>query len=159
VSKEVIILASVYIIITLMLIIFVPKNKIREATLIFFFKQLLTWMLGLIVVQYGLIEYPIRSFPKATSTSFDFEYFFYPAICVVFNLYYPADKSKFRIFMHYVYFCSVMSFIEAIVEKYTEILTYIHWSWYITWISLFITFYASRKFYVWYFKLKTETSK
>jgi hypothetical protein len=140
-----------------MLLLFVPKNKLREAIAIFFFKQFLTWVIGLAVVQFGLIEYPVRTFANATKSSFDFEYYFYPAICVVFNLHYPEGKGRLREYLHFFYFCSIMTIFEALVEKYTNILKYIHWTWYITWITLFITFYFSRKFYVWYFRLKSNS--
>lgn len=153
-SKEVIILASIWILTTLMLLILVPRDKLRQAIMIFFFKQFMTWVLGLTVVQFGLIEYHVRLFANATKTSFDFEYFFYPAISVVFNLYYPEGKGRAREFMHYFYFCSIMTVLEVVVERYTDILEYIHWTWYITWITLFITFYLSRKFYTWYFRLE-----
>ncbi|NMC57343.1 MAG: hypothetical protein GYA50_09005, partial [Eubacteriaceae bacterium] len=110
-----------------------------------------TWILGLTVVQLGLIEYPVRFFPYATRTSFTFEYFVYPSICVIFNLYYPNGKSRFRQFMHYFYFCTAITIIEVLIEKYTDIIKYLHWTWHVTWITLFITFFLSRKFYVWFF--------
>jgi hypothetical protein len=157
-SKEVIILTSVWIALALMLLIFVPRDKIRQAIIIFFFKQFLTWMLGLTVAHFGLIEYPVRSFAKATKTSFDFEYFFYPAICVVFNLHYPDGKGRVHEFLYYFYYCSIMTFVEVLAEKYTDILNYIHWTWYITWITLFITFYISHKFYLWYFRLNKPST-
>ena len=56
--------------------------------------------------------------------------------------------------MHYFYFCSTITIIEVLCEKYTNIIKYIHWTWYITWITLFITFYISRQFYIWYFRLR-----
>ena len=43
---------------TLLLYIFVPRNKIREACTIFFFKQFVTWFFGLLVVEKNLISYP-----------------------------------------------------------------------------------------------------
>lgn len=139
-----------------MLILFIPKNKFREAQVIFFFKQLMTWVLGLTVAQLRLIEYPVREFAYASKVSFSFEYFIYPAICVVFNLHYPEGKSLIRQFMHFFYFCTVMTIIEVICERYTNILKYIHWTWYATWITLFITFYLSRKYYLWFYKLKDK---
>ncbi len=150
-SIETIILVLAWIITIAVLILTVQKNKIREAILIFLFKQLITWVVGLVVAQYGLIEYPVRSFPCATKASFDFEYFIYPAVCVVFNLHYPVGKSNFRQFVHYFITCTVMTIIEVLCEKFTNIITYIHWTWYTTWITLFITFFASRKFYLWFF--------
>lgn len=157
-SKDVMVLVTAWIIMIIILIVFVPRSKFREAQVIFFFKQLLTWFIGLLVVQFRLIEYPVREFSYANRASFSFEYFIYPAICVVFNLHYPQGKSKIRQFMHYFYFCSVMSFIELLCEKYTNIIKYVHWTWYITWITLFITFYMSHQYYIWFFKLKSENN-
>jgi len=155
-SKEVIILVSAWIITIAMLIIFVPKNKLREAQVIFFFKQLMTWVFGLTVVQYKLIEYPVRAFSYANRTSFSFEYFIYPAICVVFNLHYPEGKSKVRQFMYYFYFCTAMTIFEVLSEKYTDIINYLNWNWPLTWLTLFITFYISRKYYTWFFVIKPD---
>ena len=80
-NKEIIILSSIWILITLMLLIFVPKNKLREAIVIFFFKQFLTWIVGLLVVQFGLIEYPVRMFANATKSSFVFGTFLSCNLC------------------------------------------------------------------------------
>jgi hypothetical protein len=136
---------------------FIPKNKIREAHVAFFFKQVLTWVLGLAVVQYKLIEYPVRLFPYATKTSFSFEYFIYPSLCAIFNVNYPQSKKAFGQFMYYCFYCTTITIVELYIEKHTDILKYIHWTWYITWITLFITFYCTRKYYVWFFKIKTKT--
>jgi hypothetical protein len=93
-KAEKIIETSVWIIMTILLIKFVPRNRIREAWVIFLFKQFMTWIFGLVVVEKNLIRYPFRLFfKKATKTSFTFEYFVYPALCVLFNLYYPEKKN------------------------------------------------------------------
>ena len=155
-NKEVIILIIAGVLTIFMLILFVPKNKFRKAQVIFLFKQLMTWILGLTVAQFGLIEYPVRAFAYATKSSFCFEYFIYPALCVVFNLHYPEGKSLPRQFMHFFYFCTIMTILEVLCERYTNIIKYIHWDWYLTWITLFTTFFLSRKYYVWYFKLKPK---
>jgi hypothetical protein len=152
-SMDTVILVLAWIITTAVLLFSVPRTKIREALLISFFVQLITWVVGLAVVQLRLIEYPVRSFPYATKASFDFEYFIYPAVCVVFNLHYPAGKSRIRQFIHYFITCTAITIVEVLCEMFTNIITYIHWTWYITWITLFITFYASRKFYLWFFKI------
>jgi len=137
-----------------MLLVFIPKSRIREAQLVFLFKLSLTWLLGLIVVELRLIEYPVELFKYATKTSFSFEYFIFPSICAVFNLNFPNNKSNFRKFMHYFYFCTTMTILEVMCEKYTNIIKYIHWTWYLTWITLCITFFISRHYYVWFFRLR-----
>lgn len=135
---------------------FIPKNKIRQALVAFHFKQVITWILGLTVVQYKLIEYPVRLFPYANKSSFTFEYFIYPSLCAMFNVNYPQEKKAFGQFMYYCYYCTAITIVELYVEKYTNILKYIHWTWYITWITLFITFYCTRTYFVWFFKLKAK---
>jgi hypothetical protein len=155
-SRDVLIIIIGWSITIILLFLFVPKDKLRHANVIFFFKQLLTWILGLLVVQLNLIEYPVRSFPNATKTSFDFEYFIYPSFCVLFNLHYPEEKSKLKQFMYYVYYCSGLTIVETFIERYTNILEYLYWTWHITWISFFITFFISRQYYLWFFKLKEK---
>ncbi|MGI6453050.1 MAG: CBO0543 family protein [Syntrophomonadaceae bacterium] len=156
-SIEVLILTTVWILTIIMLILLVPKNRIREAIVVFFFKQFITWIIGLTVAEYKLISYPVRLFSYANKASFTFEYFVYPAICVVFILHYPEGRSNLRKFLYYFNFSTVMTIIEILCERYTRIIEYIHWEWYITWVTLFVTFYISRKFYVWFFsKVKVE---
>lgn len=142
-----------------LLLRFIPKDKIREAMVAFSFKQLMTWILGLTVSELRLIDYPIRLFPYACKTNFTFEYFVYPSLCAVFNVNYPKNKNAFGQFMYYFYYCTTITALEVLSEKYTNILKYIHWTWYTTWITLFLTFYATRKYYIWFFKLKHEHEK
>jgi hypothetical protein len=157
-SIDTVILVLAWIITIAVLFLTVPKNKIREAILIFFFKQLITWVAGLAVAQLRLLEYPVRSFPYATKASFDFEYFIYPAVTVVFNLKYPEGKGRFRQFLHYFNICTILTIIEVLCEKFTNIIIYVHWAWYTTWITTYLTLYMSRKFYFWYFNKHISTS-
>ena len=140
-----------------LLIRFIDKSKIRKAYVAFTFKQILTWILGLTVVELGLLEYPVRLFPNANKTSFTFEYFVYPAICAIFNVNFPVGKSFLKKSIYYISYCTAITILEVIVERHTRILDYIHWSWYATWISLFLTFLATRKFFIWYFKLDKKS--
>jgi hypothetical protein len=141
-----------WIITIIALILFIPKNKICVAAVAFQFKQTITWLLGLTVVQLGLIEYPVRSLPKATMSSFDFEFFIYPAICAIFNVHYPQGKSKPVKVLYYAGYCSGITVVEVLAEHYTDVITYVHWAWYVTWITLCITFFLCRVCVVWFFK-------
>lgn len=153
-SNDTLLIFLGWIITIALLIFFVPKKKIRQAIVVFMFKQMITWFIGLLVVELRLLEYPVRSFAYATKTSFDFEYFVYPAFSVLFNLHYPEGKSFAKRFLHFIYYCSALTAVEVVVEKYTDILKYTHWSWYTTFITFFITFFMSRQFYKWFFKLE-----
>ncbi len=155
-SLESILEAAVVVIVAALMVVNVPKSRLREALVIFFFKAFITWPLGLASVHYGLIEYPVRLFSNATKAHFSFEYFIYPSLCVIFMMTYPEDQSRLRRFMHYFNFCTVMTLAEVWAERYTATINYIHWTWYISWLSFFITFYISRKFYEWFFKVKVK---
>jgi hypothetical protein len=131
---------------------FIPKDKIRVAHAAYLFKLVITWSVGLAVVEYGLIEYPVRFFSYATRATFLFEFFLYPSICAIFVVNYPEKKSIFAKFMYIFYYCTPLTIIEVIEERYTDIITYIHWNWFVTWSTFFITFYISQKYSKWFFK-------
>lgn len=152
-NRDTVIEIMSWIITIILLIIFVPRKKIKEAQVIFFFKQLLTWPFGLVVSELGLVEYPVRFFPVATRASFTFEYFVYPAICVLFNLYYPFEKGTARKLVHYFIYTTGITVVEEILQKYTDLIKYVHWAWYWTWVTLLITFFISNKYYRWFYKL------
>ncbi len=154
-TKERIIEIAVWLVAIVLVVLATPRDKIREASVVFMFKQLLTWFFGLLVAQYGLIEYPVREFSHATRSSFSFEFFIYPAICVVFNMRFPDNKSILRKISWYLFFPSWMTAIEKLIEDRTRLIDYIHWEWYWTWITLLITFWMSRTFYLWFIRRGT----
>ena len=152
-SRDYILIIISWIAVICLLIKFIPKDKIRYAYIAFTFKQLLTWVIGFSVAELGLIEYPVRLFPNAAKASFTFEYFLYPSLCAIFNIHFPVKKSFLSKSMYYIYYCTAMTIIEEFIVRYTNIIKYTHWAWYATWITLFLTFFMTRRFYVWYLKL------
>lgn len=143
-------LLSVYVVATGTLF-FIPKNKFRLAVVAILFKQVITFLIGLVVVELGLLEYPVRLFPSVNRTSFTYEYFAFPVICAAFNVWYPNNRSTLLQLAYYAGFTSVLTIGEIIIEKYTDLITYIHWAWYISWISICLSFFISRLFCRWFF--------
>lgn len=154
-----IILFSIWAVTLLLLFICIPRKKIREAHVVFLFKQVLTWLFGLLVVEVAFIEYPVRVFQVATKSSFSFEYFIYPAISVIFVLRFPEHKTKLHKMGWYLLFPTWMTILEVLIERYTNLIHYIHWTWYWTWITLLITFYISRIYYLWFFRKEKDIVK
>ncbi|MFB5193660.1 CBO0543 family protein [Neobacillus sp. KR4-4] len=134
------------------LLFLIPKQKIRLAITSFVFMQAVTWMFGLIVVEVGLLTYPVRLFAKANRASFTYEFFAYPAVAVIFNVFYPHFSRKLIKFLYYGAYCTALTIPEVLIEKYTDLLEYHHWTWFWTWITLFLTFMISRGFCVWFFR-------
>lgn len=151
-SIEWIILCAVWVISLMLLLFAVPKDRVRIAHVAFLFKQMITWILGLVVVEWGMLEYPVRELASVNRTSMTFEFFAYPAICAVFNVHYPSKRSLLARLAYFCAFCTGMTSVEVLIEKYTKLIDYSDWTWYWTWCSLFATFLSSRLFCVWFFK-------
>lgn len=140
-----------------LLIKFVPRGRLREAHLSFLFKQCLTWLFGLLVVEKNLISYPKRLFfKKAHKTSFTFEYFVYPALCALFNLYYPEKRNYFYKFLHYFVYSGIITGFEAFAYRYTKLINYKNWTWYWSFLTMWLSYYISRIYYRWFFKDKLK---
>jgi hypothetical protein len=137
------------------ILFFIPKNKIRLAVVAFLFQQIITFLTGSVVVEFGMLEYPVRLFPTVNRTSFTFEYYAFPVICAAFNVWYPNNQSNLGQVGYYVGFSSVLTIAEVIIEKNTSLINYIHWDWYTSLITIGLALYIARKFCVWFF-LKGE---
>ncbi|KQL50725.1 hypothetical protein AN964_24170 [Heyndrickxia shackletonii] len=157
-NRNIIIETLIWIISFLLLFIFVPKQKIRDAWVSFLFMQLPAWILGLAVVQYGLIEYPSRFFAHAVRTSFTFEFLAFPVISVLFNIHYPTQKGFWWKIFYVFAFPTILVPVEVLILRYTDLVKYIHWTWYTSWISIMLTLLLSYLFYKWFNK-KNNVSK
>jgi hypothetical protein len=152
---EWIVIISAWLVTILLLILFTPRDKIREAHVLFMFKQVLTWLTGLLVVEFGLIEYPVREFHIATATSFSFEYFIYPAVCIVFVLRFPKHKTVWHKIGWFALFPTAITIGEVLIERYTNLIKYINWTWYWTWLSLLLFDIITFCYYLWFIKKGT----
>jgi hypothetical protein len=131
---------------------FVPKEKMLDAHVSFFFMQVQTWIYGAIVVENRLIEYPVRFLYYAYRVSLVFEYFIFPTISVLFNIYFPTRKGLVHKLIYIIAYPTVITIIEVILEKYTDVIKYLHWSWYWSWLTMLITLLISYKYYLWFLK-------
>jgi hypothetical protein len=144
--KERVIIGGVWLICVVSLF-FIPKDKRREASVIFLIAHVFAWISGLVVVEIGLIEYPVRELHKANSTSFSFEYLVFPLLNIFFNIHYPEGKSLIKRLLYYTSILSIFTFFEYLTERNTLILKYIHWNWYCTFISMLAVIYITRVLY------------
>lgn len=130
----------------------VPKKKLLQAQFIFAFVGLPSWILGLTVVQLGLIEYPYRELSTVNRTSFIFEYLVLPILAIHFNTRFPKHSSKAIKIIYYFGTTLVFTIIEHFTEKYTLILKYTGWKEHWTFIGMCFIFWLSRKGTQWFFR-------
>ncbi|WP_127584266.1 CBO0543 family protein [Paenibacillus koleovorans] len=148
--KDHIISSSCILLSALLVLVFTPRDRIRDANVVFLFKQVITWLFGLMVVQFRLIEYPIREFPYATKASFAFEYFIFPSMCVIFVLRFPERKSRLHKLGWYLFWPTWLTIVEQIIRLHTNLVQYLHWNWFLTWITLLASFFISHLYYKWF---------
>nr|WP_263324254.1 CBO0543 family protein [Neobacillus sp. Marseille-Q6967] len=143
---------SAWVVSAVLLWLGVSKGKIREALLSFLFMQSVTYLLGGLTVEWKLISYPERIMGYAYRTNFTFEYFVFPAVSVLFNLYFPKRGSMLKKFLYSISFPSIIIIGEVLVEKYTDNIEYLHWNWFFSWASMLVTLCFGYLFYKWFFK-------
>jgi hypothetical protein len=130
----------------------VPKNKRHQAQFVFLFIQLPIWVLGLSAVELGLLEYPYRELSTINRTSFIFEYLVLPILCIHFNARYPEHAGKIKKLVYYAGVSLALTCFEALLEKYTLVITYTGWEWYWTFFSVSFILWLSRITTLWFFK-------
>jgi hypothetical protein len=133
----------------------VPREKSRDACILFLFLQVITWPAGLLVVEKGWIEYSTQLLPHANEynrTSFSFEFFLFPIIAILFSLYYPYKIGKKSQFFYYLSIAGFFTLIEVVLEKYTTLVKYHEWTWYWSLLTMMFSLFINHKYYMWYKK-------
>lgn len=139
-------------IVSLLLILFIPREKLRLALVAFFVKQFITMILGHVVVQSGALIYPVREFAEVNRTSFIYEFLTFPMMCAIFNVYYPVHRNRLWRIGYYILYCTGLTITEVFIERYTNLILYIRWNWFWTWGSLMMTFLITRVICVVFFR-------
>lgn len=144
------VLAGVWILSGL-LIFCIPKDKVRIAIMAFLFKQMQTYPLGLMAVEWGLLAYPVRELAEINRTSFTYEFWAYPMVCALSIAYFPQYSPRWKQLGYYALFTTGLTIIEVVLERFTNVIEYIHWYWFFTWATVFLTFLFTQLFCTWFF--------
>ncbi len=135
-------------------ILFIPRKRAAEASVIFLVAQFFTWIFGLVVVEFGWLEYPVRELAQANATSFLFEFLLLPVLIIYFILYYPTGKRLIIRLLYYAGIISAFTLLEVIVEKCSRIILCHTWKWQYTWITMAALYYMVMVIYKWFFGIK-----
>jgi hypothetical protein len=149
-SKEVLILTIIWVVGIAAFVLFVPKNSRRRFIFAFLACQCLTWLDSLFLVQFNLISFPFREFPKATDILFTTSSFMYPLIYAFYRFYIHKAKRIGR-FLYLSLWISGIAFLVEMDEKYTNLLRYHNFTWYWTWLNFFCLFLLTNIIYRWFF--------
>ncbi|MDF2935296.1 MAG: hypothetical protein K0Q90_669 [Paenibacillaceae bacterium] len=129
----------------------VPRNRLKEAFILFMSAQVITWPAGLLLVELDFMTHPVREFPIATRSNFTFNYFFYPMVSMAANLYYPVNASKWKQTVYQIVAVGGLSGVMQLVRIHTFLIDHVKFNWLLSFLIMFLAFNATRKYAEWYF--------
>jgi len=140
--EEIIIIASA--VATLLVLIFVIDWRyFRDWIVVFLYKCVLDFVWGSPAVSLHLLEYPIRLLPQYYDTSILFELWVFPTLCVWYNQV-TRKQGLWPIIYYALIFSAGIVVIEYPLERYTELIKYLKWTWFTSFYTLTLTFLSSR---------------
>lgn len=132
-----------------------PKKHYRKMLFTLIVCQSFLWLNSLIHVEFNLLDYPVREFPKATELLITTEYFFYPLLCGFYIAFEPKRSIMGR-FIYLSIWISALALYDLILVNYTNLIDYVHYAWYFTWMDYFCIFAVTNLVYHWFFKGKEQ---
>ena len=136
---------SAIVIFAIVLAFALRQPPLKDWLLVFFLKSYLAILVSTWITAQGRIEYPARFLPQIFSNSILFEVFVFPILCVVYNQTTYRSGLKGVIGQAALY-SAAMTALEFWLERNTELITYLRWSWASTFIWLFVSFLFVRVF-------------
>jgi hypothetical protein len=137
---------------TVLLLVFVKKEKIIDAHISFLFMQSQTWLYGILVSQFQLIIYPVRLVDKGYLSNFGFEYVVFPTIAVLYNLYFPKAKGILTKLFYIFLYPTIITVLEVWTSKTTDLIEYTNWAWYWSWLTMLVTLNITFFYYKWFMR-------
>lgn len=158
-SKELLVLIISWTVAIGMLWWKVPRNRLREAHLVFLIAQTIGWKYVYIQSKVRNILFPYREFPYATDMLFSLHFIIYPTFNVLYIMWYPKSKGKLFQFFYTLVFIGIHQMYEYILERYTDLIENNHWHWSYGLLTKLIIYFIILRFYEWYKKgLKPPTN-
>ncbi|HEU5140397.1 MAG TPA: CBO0543 family protein [Bacillales bacterium] len=120
----------------LLLILSFRKHPVKEWILIFAITGYLCSIFGVLIVEEGMLSYPVGIFPSYFDTSPLYEYLLLPVVCIYY--YQSSFDSNWRgiIGQALIYSC-LLTIFEKFLETYTNLIEYYTWTWVDSFFSIF----------------------
>lgn len=119
------------------------RQPVKDWLLIFFIAAYFATLIGTIVESLHLIEYPTRLFKETFPSNLLFEAVILPVI----NMYFyqlTYHSRSVNIIIQGILYTSVLIIGEVIIKKYTSLIVYVNWNWFISFVTVFCFLLAVR---------------
>jgi hypothetical protein len=129
--------------------IFVPRRRLRLFIVAFLAAQMAVWIAAAVLLELGLIAYPIREFPRATNMGFTMEYMMYPVLCGLYIIYEPQRGWGKRALYLLAWSCGLGLF-QYWLTAGTELVEYVHLNWIVAGFTFACILIATKGIVGWY---------
>lgn len=129
----------------------IPRSKVREGVILFFFTQMITWSLSLLFVEIGMIANPVREFSLATRTNFTLNFVFYPTVSTLFGIHYPSTASKHKQFLYQLLIIGGLATGIRMLALHSMLMEHPKFNWLTGAMVLLFGMNAARKYTQWFF--------
>jgi membrane-bound metal-dependent hydrolase YbcI (DUF457 family) len=126
-----------------LLIFSLRKPPIKDKLLVFMFTGYCSTILGVIIVEKGMLLYPVSLFKNFFDTSPLYEFLLLPLVSIYYyqSTYY---SGWIGIAVQGFFYTTVLAITEFLFERYTDLIQYNTWTWLDTFISVFLVLFLVR---------------
>ncbi|WP_326116516.1 CBO0543 family protein [Paenibacillus alginolyticus] len=105
----------------------------------------------LLLVQFDLVAYPLREFPKASDLNITFKVVWMPVASGLYYIYRPRANKLTKCF-YFAVWISLLTLIDGMLAAKTELVDYVHFHWSLMAIVYSIIFLSVRGLASWFFR-------
>jgi hypothetical protein len=114
-------------------------------------------ILTMILVNENVLEFPHRLLPHLTNIPLTFDYTTFPVIHAFFYQW-TASRNGLQMVGIALVITSVITFLEYLMERYTDLINYNNWTWHLTFSSIFIILLLTRMAVSFWFRKKQKAA-
>ncbi|MDQ0914984.1 CBO0543 family protein [Paenibacillus sp. V4I5] len=123
----------------IILLITLKKSLIRDCLYVFLITVFFSSFIPVILIEQHYYEHPVRFLSQYFSSAVLFDYLAFPTINVLFNLTTKRSKHVGVLAQAFLY-SALMTTVEFLLERYTELIKYYSWTWMHSFVTLFTFF-------------------
>ncbi|MDQ0875794.1 hypothetical protein QFZ77_004453 [Paenibacillus sp. V4I3] len=130
---------SVFVLSLISLLIILKKSLIGDCLYVYLITVFFSSFIPVILIEQHYYEHPVRFLSQYFSSAVLFDYLAFPTLNVLFNL--TTKRSKLvGVLAQAVLYSALMTTVEFILERYTELIKYYSWTWMHSFVTLIAFF-------------------
>lgn len=135
----------------LTVMVWVPSASFRKLLLSMLVFRTFIWLDALLLTYAGLLKFPVREFPHASSLLIALEYLIFPLQFGLYVLFKPADKGWAFHAVYTIIWVSAVCLLNTVIGRYTGLLES-NLTWYWSWLDFMLIYTLAYMAVVWFYR-------